>query len=808
MRSIAPIVVAAALVLFGARAATLSGQDVDAGVRIDSVVVRGNVRQSVPTILSDFGIRPNDVVTQLDVQRGLQRLFATGQFEDVEILVRQTPQAVTLIVDVVERPFVTGYDFRGLEHVGAGGIRDTAGLESNAPLNPSAVFEAERRVRSELAKKGYVRARVDTAFRETGRPGEYRLVFNVNEGRRLVVADIQFRGNESVGRDELLGAMQVKPEGFFWWKTGEFREELFQEDLESNLARAYGARGYLDFGIVDDTMIVDPNTGKTKLVIEVQEGPQYRISDFTIEGNRHFPTEFLAQRFNPGQRSLLSRLPLIGGTEEQKDPVFNTVAWQDATQEVRQLYSNSGYIYAQVEPIVERLPDDAEDGSPRVRLAWSIQENDQAYFDLVAIAGNTTTHERVIRDRIVVLPGDVFSQERIGSSYQSIQGLGFFTPLPPQEAIQIDPNQQTGDIAVTFQVAERQTGNINFGASLSPASGVAGFLGYEQPNLFGQAKSGRFRWLFGSRTNDIELGYSDPNLLGTRNSMAISLRNSRDRFSFVGLGRRRQTGGTIRFGTPLLGSRWTRVSLGYSLFRDDFDSDEEDLELQQRELLNVGTRSSVDLRITRDTRNHPLFPSSGSRNSLSLEFTGGPFGGDGDYRKLVFESEWYTPIARLRSDPTKTPIDLVLGLSMEGGTIFGDNPFFLERFFMGGVQYGVPLRGYEELTITPRGHVPRETQGFSRLDRVGESFFKMNAQVGLQLGGSFYINAFYDAGNVWKSSFGLNPTDLLRGVGVGVSLVTPVGPLGIDYAYGIDRLDVLGRPDPGWKLHFRFGQIF
>ena len=84
----------------------------------------------------------------------------------------------------------------------------------------------------------------------------------------------------------------------------------------------------------------------------------------------------------------------------------------------------------------------------------------------------------------------------------------------------------------------------------------------------------------------------------------------------------------------------------------------------------------------------------------------------------------------------------------------------------------------------------------------------MSARIGLQLSGSFFINTFYDAGNVWRSSFGLNPTDLLSGAGFGVTLVTPVGPLGLDYAYAFDRRDIFGRPDPGWRLHFRFGQIF
>ena len=30
----------------------------------------------------------------------------------------------------------------------------------------------------------------------------------------------------------------------------------------------------------------------------------------------------------------------------------------------------------------------------------------------------------------------------------------------------------------------------------------------------------------------------------------------------------------------------------------------------------------------------------------------------------------------------------------------------------------------------------------------------------------------------------------------------------LDYAYGVDRLDITGRRAPKWQLHFRFGQIF
>ncbi|UCC72727.1 MAG: outer membrane protein assembly factor BamA [Gemmatimonadota bacterium] len=798
-----------ALVAFGARAEPLLGQ-AQAGVQpvlVDSVQVIGNTRQATPTVLTELGIRPGDQVTYTDVQRGVQRLWSTGEYGDIRVYAVDNLQgATTLVVDLVERPFIVGYEFQGLEHVGSGGIRDTAGLQSSVPLDPSAVHEASRRIRAELSNLGYLMATVDTSLAPAMRPDEFRLIFRVDEGRRLVVNAIEFEGNEALSDAELVSAMSVKPEGFLWWKTGEFRQDDFQEDLEVNLVEHYGRNGFLDLEVLGDTMIVDPRTGKTKLVVRVDEGRQYRIAEFRVEGNKYFPTELLEARFDPRSRSLLQRLPLIGSSDEGGDPVFDTHEWRDATDEIQQLYRNAGFLYARIDPLVEKLPT-AEDGQPRVRLIWRIEEESQAYIQLVEIAGNTTTHERVVRDRLVLLPGDVYGDERIVSSYQSIQGLGFFDQVPPDEALDVRPNEE-GDINVTFRVKERHTGNINFGASLSPSIGLAGFIGYEQPNLFGRAKSGRFRWMFGNRTNDIEVGYTDPAILGSRNSLGIALRSSRDQFSFIGLGRRRQTGGSLSFGTPFFGSRWTRVSLRYSLFRDEYDANADELDLEQRELLGVGTRSSIELRLSRDTRNHPVFPTSGSRNSAALEVTGGALGGDGDYQKITFESTWHTPIARLVSDPMRTPIDLAVGLGIQGGFILGDNPFYLERFFAGGVRYGPKLRGYEELTITPSGHVPQRAVGFSQLDRVGEAYFLLNANIGVRLGSSFFVNAFYDAGNVWSTPHGLNPTDLLRGFGIGVSLVTPMGPLGIDYAYGIDRLDEFGQPDPGWRLHFRFGQVF
>ncbi|MBI4513203.1 MAG: outer membrane protein assembly factor BamA [Gemmatimonadetes bacterium] len=801
----------AALVTFGSRAASLWAQEgaTSEGVRVESVLVEGNRRQADAVILGDFGVRAGDVTNYRVIQAGIRKLFATGQYSDVEVFTRAGgTEPTVLVVRVEERPFVRDYEFQGLKHLSARSIRDTIKLTANTPLNPSRIFRARRTIVERLAREGYPRATVDTLIRPRGEEGSVAVVFDVREGRQLVVADVALEGNESFGDDELRGALKTKEEGFFWFRQGKFDSEEYRKDMEERLPGFYAARGHIDFDFLGDSIEVDPATGKARVLLNVSEGPRYRIAGIEVEGTKEFPTEVILERYPRRERSLLGRLPLLGGGGAPGEgDVFDAVAWRKATDAVRTLYRNSGYLYAQVEPIVERVEPTDSTAGPAVKLTWRIIENDPAYIHTIWIAGNTKTHERVIRERLVILPGDVYSDERVVQSYQSVMGLGFFDPLPPQEALEVKPTE-SGDIDVTLRVKERQTGNINFGASASPATGLGGFIGYDDTNLFGQAKQGHFRWLFGSRANDIEVSYSDPSLFGSRKSLSLSLRNSRDRFSSFGLGRRRQSGGVVRYGTPFPGSRWTRIFVGYSLFRDRFDTRAEEIDIRRRQLLNIGTRSSLELTLARDTRNHPLFPTAGTRSSIALEQTGGPIGGDGNYRKLTFESRWYMPVARVQTSPTQVPIEFTFGLSLRGGAIFGQNPFFLERFFMGGVQYGEPLRGYEELAVTPFGHVPRGTPGFSQVDRVGESFFASTLEFGVRLSGNFYVNVFHDAGNVWLGPDSFNPTRLLRGAGVGVSLLTPLGPLGLDYAYGFDRRDRAGRPAPGWKLHFRFGQLF
>jgi outer membrane protein insertion porin family len=775
-------------------------------VVVGSIVVDGNRRVGDEVILTQIGMQAGDSVTAVDIDLAMRRLVALGQFRDVAVFADSDsadPAApVTLRFVVEEQPLVSQIEFVGLQNVRGSTIRDTVGLRAGRPYEPRRAAEAEAVTRQLLARKGFqVRSVGHRLEPLADRPDEYRLVFDVDEGHRVAVTDIAFVGNEHFSEDRLRGVLGTKREGFLWFRQGTFDEDRLRDDLRGALPAFYAANGFIDFAVVGDSLEVDPVTGKGRLIIEVDEGPQYRLAEFDVRGSTRFASDDLRRYFEERRSGLLGGFGIGGGRDRgtQVGEVFDMMAFQDATGDVHRLYTNQGYLYVQVHPVVERLPA-AADEEPLVRVAWEIDEGQPASIRRVSIAGNTFTHESVIRNQLMVLPGDVYSEELLIASYRRISATGFFeTPLPMP---QIQPTEN-GDVDITFNVEEKQTGSVNFGTSLGGAMGLMGFLGYDQPNLFGQAKSGHLRWEFGRYSNNFEASYSDPAIAGSWLSGSLSLFSSRDRFFTFREGQRRRTGAATRVGIPMPRDRFSRFTVGYSLSRTSYEEFDQD-EGSSLFSLPPGVQSTVSLGLSRMALDHPMFPTVGTRMELDASFSGGPLGGHGDFQKYSLSGAWYVPVGSLGGgQPGTRPVRFTLGLSMEAGALFGDaSRFPFDRFWMGGVQFGRPLRGYEETTITPRGFIPRGAVGVPLDERFGDAYMRLSAEYAVRFTDNISVGAFYDAGNVWRSPSEMNPTRLLRGAGVGLMLVTPFGPLGLDYAYGFDK-DM-----PGWQLHFKFGQGF
>ena len=766
----------------------------------DSIVVEGLRRVERRQVLDASGLAPGRPLSYRDIQRAIKTLYATGQYADVQVAQDTVGGRQLLIVRVRERPLLVKWAVRGVTRLSERAVKDKVQLAEGRPFDPAAEARSRGRIDSLYRAQGYAQATVRALHVYEADSARVRVIFDIPEGRRVAIARLEIEGNTHFTDEEIVAHMKTRPEGFWWFRSGEYDDEKLHADLQERLPKFYGQRGYVDFQALGDTLVVDETTGKATLVVRVSEGEPYRVGTFEIVGNRRFSTDELGTLY-PFTGETRTGVLGLGGV--RRGPAyFNQDRWNDATQKLQTVYFNNGYIYMHVSADVIRRR--GPDGQPVVDLRWVVSEGQPAIVNKIEIAGNNVTHERVIREAIELIPGDVFRQAALIRSYQNISNLGFFQqPLPFPDT---RPANDQGDIDVIFRVTEKSTGNINFGASVGQGTGLGGFLGLDEPNLFGQGKRGRFQWQFGKNINDFDLSYSDPAIRESRISGTLGVHNTRLRYTIADLGQVRRQGGNLQLGFPVFRDRYTRLFTSYAIDHQTFTGGSQSVASLS---CNDCVRSTLGLQILRDTRIDLPFPTAGTMHQIGISQSGGILGGTGDFQRLDLEGRWYAPLGQLGGDrPGSSPLKFVMGFTTRAGFVFGNAPFFDQLFTMGGTQYGIPLRGYDEFSITPNGFDPNASSGQASAGAFGKAYLLMTGEIGLRLSQMLYLSTFFDAGNVWARAGQFDPTRLFRGAGIGASLISPLGPIGIDWAYGFDRTDIAGRPNPGWKLHFKLGNIF
>jgi len=202
--------------------------------------------------------------------------------------------------------------------------------------------------------------------------------------------------------------------------------------------------------------------------------------------------------------------------------------------------------------------------------------------------------------------------------------------------------------------------------------------------------------------------------------------------------------------------------------------------------------------ITRDSRDQPEFPTRGSVNALSLQLSGGPLGGDADYIKSVFSSEWFIPLPLGFVLYSKNMYGIIEKLQRESIILFG------EYFYLGGsgLSFSESLRGYDDGQVGPLTSSGRPIGGKAMVKNSLELRFPISPNP------TIFGLLFAEGGNSWEEISETDPFNLRRSVGMGIRLFMPmIGIIGIDFGYGFDHFNGFGEREGQWKVHFQFGRF-
>jgi len=743
--------------------------------KVVEVVVEGSSRVATRRVLSAAQINAGDDYSIFLIQRAIKNLWETGLYSDIDILSEEVPGGLKIVIRIEESPIISKLTIKGNKKLKEQEIKEKTVLRVGGLFSPSKVQESINKIVELYRKEGYYNTQITPIVEDATVAGRTEITLEIKEGNKIRIREIDFEGNSFFDDGKLRGALSTKKKSYLkFWHRGGYDEEKFQKDLTEKLPEFYARNGFVNFQVLNHNIEFKENSRDVVVRINVDEGDRFYAGKISVTGNSHFPDDVV-----------------LGVFTLQENTVFNQEKLEESMQKVTELYGDEGYIYAQPQPLQE-----FEDSLINISLV--IREGEPATIRKIIIQGNETTFEDVVRRRITLYPGDLYRQPLVKMSYQRLVNSGFF-----EQDIGIEPRpvEEGSEVDIVFKVKEKSTGSANFGAGFGGGYGVTGFLDLIQSNLFGRGKSVQLRLEFGSQYNNVNLSYTDPYFLRTPISMSVSVFNMRRRLRNDPF-EDRYKGFYTRFGFPVPRVYQTRFYLGYSLQSIDIKGDSTLVRLYTGANVNdyPQTSSKISLTISRDTRFNLQHPQSGTINSVTAEYSGGPFGGNIGFQKYEFESNWYNPTVMS---------NLVLGLKVRGGTVasFGGSSSPLldwrEMYLLGGTSYGrdtdIHLRGYDDRSVGVDGIYYKR----------GRAFFVVTAEEEIKITDQVYAVLFAEAGNVWVDLKDVNLSKLRRSAGFGVRLETPMGPMGLEIGYGFDQTDNLGQQTKGkWVPHFRFGRFY
>jgi len=799
--------------------------------KILAISVQGNKTADANYLIASSGLKVGDEI-QIPGDKTLtaiKQLYALNIFSDIEIAIeKEVGDGIFLLIKVEEFPRIEKVEFKGNDALSEDDINEKITFIRGQILKPSEISRMKQRILAAYEEEGYLNAKINTKIYRyftadttddeiivTWRndkdlsdeyPIEYPkdeitysnliekikdrvvLFMDIEENEEVTVRKIEFLGNEAFDDDELKSEMNEIEESRWWkfWSSASFDRKNFEKDKELILT-FYRKNGYRDAGIISDSLSYYNNNKDMRIVMEMYEGPQYKLRKIEWEGNTVYPDEVLNQRmdFSPGDIYDYEKFQQnLRGNEQQSD--------------VSSLYLDNGYLTFNLRPTEIKVGEDSIDVIVRV------EEKNQFKIGDVNINGNDKTKDKVVRRELYTIPGDYFNRALLIRSIQQLANLQYFNVEKLYGPTGVEYNlANDSTVNVTFRVEEKSSDYLNASVGYSGSYGFSGAVGVTlnnfsitEPFSLGGGQILSFNWQFGvgNLYRTFTLGFTEPWFMDTPTSIGFEVFDTRQAYIYD----LRQSGGTLRVGRRL---KWPDdFFYVQGLFRYQYNNV---IEGQNFYAEGKTHQFTLGATLTRRDIDNPIFPSQGSNLSLDGELSGGPvLPGDVDYFKIGFKAEWYKRLFGSNRIVLYSVADLGYLQELVKGTPI--QPF--EEYYMGGnglVIATVPLRGYDDRTVGPRNRNNDVIGGRVMTRYTTELRFAVTLDP-IPL----YLLAFAEAGNTFRSINTADFFDLRRAVGVGARiLINPIGLIGFDLGYGFDR-KITDDKDPAWLFHFQFGRGF
>jgi outer membrane protein insertion porin family len=658
---------------------------------IRSIAVSGNQRLEPETVVSYMKLRTGESYTRERLDEALRDLYATELFADVQILGGDTGN---LVIQVRENPVINRIVLEGNKRIKDDKINPEIRLAPRQIFTRSKARADVARIIELYRRQGRFAAAVEPKIVQLEQ-NRVDVVFEVNEGPRSKIRQINILGNEKFSDGELRGEMVTKRTSLlsFLGSGAVYDPDRLAFD-QQKLRQFYLTQGYADFRVVSAVAELTSDRQDFIITYVVEEGERYKFGDVKVEsGIRDFRSEDLSRL-----------LPMKAGDW------YNAKQIEDTVTSLNESAGLFGYAFADVQPDFQRNKE-----TLTMDVTFQVAESPRVYVERIDINGNTVTRDKVVRREFRVAEGDPFNSIAVKRSRDRIQSLGFF-----QEDLEVTQTQGSAPdrVVLGVDVEEKSTGELQFSAGFSSLERFLVNVSVRQRNFMGKGQELRASVNYSSYSKSVELGFTEPYLFDRNIALGGDLyRRDFASFGFVTGGDRQttykqvSTGLQLRTGVPIteflsLGGRYglsqDKVTLADQYFTDPDGvgplprvCDPAQAGRYLCEAIGSRITSSIGYSLAFDNTDNRLRPTRGNRFVLNQDFAG--LGGSVRYlRTRANVSKYIRPTG-----------SFVLALSAEGGYIHSfedartptsDPVRIIDRFFLGEPQ----IRGFDIRGVGPR----------------------------------------------------------------------------------------------------------
>ena len=762
LSSIRRIFVAAVLVLLAQSVMALTP------FAVEDIRVEGLQRVEAGTIFASLPVRIGDTYTDEKAAASIKALFGLGLFNDVRI----ETKGQVLVVVVQERPTVAAVSFSGTKEfekeVLVRALKDI-GLSDGRPFDKALADKAEQELKRQYINKSMYAAQIVTTVTPIER-NRVNLSFAVVEGDVAKIKELKIIGNKAFSESTLRGQMDSDTGGWLSWytKSDRYVRSKLNADVET-LRSYYLSRGYLEFTVDSTQVAISPNKQDITITINVTEGELFVVSKVKLAGN-------LLDKEADFQALV---------TIKAGEP-YNATDVAQTTKAFTDFYSNFGFAFAVAEPVtvVDRKTN-------RVEITIRAEPSRRVYVRRINVAGNDRTRDEVIRREFRQLEAAWYDGEKIRQSRNRVDRLGYF------KEVSIETQEVAGfpdQVDLTITVAEKPTGSLSLGAGVSSADGLGLMLGFKQDNAFGSGNSLGVELNTSKLNRTVVLNTTDPYFTadGVSRTVDVYLRNTKP-YADENTYSLETAGSSLRFGVPFSDS--DTVFFGVGIERTTIVPGTL-LPLAYQQFASQYAYSTNALPLTigwsRDTRDSGLIPSSGRLVRTAGEWS---VGGDLRYVRGTAQVQQFLPLSK--------KVTLALNGEVAMGTGTGGLPYPLfKNYYSGGLG---SVRGFQQGTLTTAEQrslaTPVATGGAKKIPFNGEMLAPLPG------GGNdrtLRMYGFFDVGGIYGANEDFQLGDMRSSVGVGISWISPVGPLRLAWAVPVKKFD----SDNTQSLQFQIGTSF